>query len=181
MALNTSKRDSIIARRKRVTELRLHRNWTQRQIADACGVSLATINNDLRVLNEAWLADAKLDTDTLRARQLAEIRLVKDWAWLTGREMANMRTILQAITLEAKLTGTIAPPSFSFNFNLSIMQQIVKAAEDSGMSASETYEALMNTFAAQKRRKELSDENRHGKELQMGQEIDAERHDHERR
>ena len=157
MALNTSKRDAITRRRKRVTELRLHRNWTQREIADACGVSAATINNDLRVLNKQWLAEAKQDTETLRARQLAELRLVKDWAWLTGREMVNMRTILHALKLEAQLTGTIVPPSFSFNFNLNIMQQIAKAAEDSGMSASETYEALMNTFAEQKRRKELGD------------------------
>src|SRR5688572_15016027 len=104
MPLNSSRTDRVADRRFRVARRRIQHAETQRQLAAYFHVSVATINNDLKVLDKQWREHAAQDTESHRARQLAEIEEVKRWAWMTAPD--NPRPLIQAIKLEAQITGT---------------------------------------------------------------------------
>lgn len=154
MPYKRTRNDNVQARRERVAKRRIEHAETQRQLAAYFGVSVATINNDLKVLDQQWREHAAQDTATHRARQLAELEHVKRWCWMTAPD--NPRPLIQAIKLDAQITGTLAPPVF--NFNMTFLVQLSKAIQDSGMSDSEAVEAFKELFA-KKRQEALTDEN----------------------
>ena len=143
----SSKRDAIEHRRTQVARRRI-RGESQRAIAQALQVSLGTINRDLKALDARWRKNADLDIGTHRARQLAEIDEIKRWAYLQVADPRAMRALLMAIKLEAQIIGTLQPPSFVLN--LAFFTQLVKAAEASGLTPGEAFEAMFQTLAKQK-------------------------------
>jgi hypothetical protein len=158
--------------------MRIEQNKTQREIAAYLGVSLGTVNRDIQVLNAHWREQASLDTQTLRAQQLAEIHQVKQYAWMIAPD--NLHTLLKALRLEAQITGTILPPVF--NFNVSVLVELARTIEQTGMTAGDAFEAITQEAARRKQREALGNgQAADGERVQMGQEIDAERHDHEGR
>ncbi len=103
MSLNTSKSIAIAARRREVARLRLQ-GLTLREIQAKVGCSLGTVHADLEALETDWRAQAEADILDWKALQLAELREVKRVAWENGR----LAIVLQALKLEAELTGTKA-------------------------------------------------------------------------
>lgn len=155
MALNSSKRNAIEARRSEVAKLRF-KGKTQREIAVWLHTSLTTVNRDLKVLDRRWRQAADEAVATHRARQLAEISNIKKTVWLQAPEPATMRVMLQAIKLEAQIIGTLQPPSFIIN--LAVITQLVKAIEDSGLTPGDAFETMFKSLAAQKQERELGSE-----------------------
>lgn len=169
MALNSSKRERISSRRERVAKRRIQFSESQRELAAYFNVSVATINNDLKVLDAEWRRKAAQDTETLRAQQLAEIDQVKRIAWIQGYQFPAMKIILQAVKLEAQITGTLAPPSLVFN--MTILVQLAKAIQDSGMSTGDALEAMFQAFAQKKQQEGTGDEAQAHAGSQTGQEL----------
>ena len=67
--------------------------------------SLPTIMSDLTEIERTWKAQATQDMAEYMALQLAELRELRRVAWQSG----DLGEIRQAIQLEAKLLGTLAP------------------------------------------------------------------------
>lgn len=154
MSLNTSKRDAIEYRRSQVAKKRLL-GWTQRQLADHFDVSAATINSDLKALDKRWREAADIDVAEHRGRQLGAIHELKKILWLQIYGEKAQLVYLQALKLEAQITGTIAAPSFTFNVN--VLMPIVRAIEASGLppeQAGEAFEAWFRQYAAQQQQQE---------------------------
>lgn len=78
---------------------------TERAIAQSLGVSVGTVNADLKALRQAWSAHAEADIAEHRARMLAEIEAVKKAGW----EDKDLDVILKGLAQEAKLLGADAP------------------------------------------------------------------------
>jgi len=116
MALNTSKSAILDKRRRRVAALRL-RGLTQREIVNGLSeadmlnpktgrpYSVATVNHDLKVIQEGWREEATQDIAEHVARILAELHEVKRAAW---SEKA-FGDILRAIEKECKILGIDSP------------------------------------------------------------------------
>ena len=123
MALNTSNRDMVIKRREMVAQLRA-RGLTQREIVEALprpnklangtivpGItkpngdpySLATVNADLKALQDEWREQARQDTDLVMGELLAELRQVKRAAWAEK----NHKLVRQVIMDEMQAYGLI--------------------------------------------------------------------------
>ena len=157
MALNSSKRKIMEMRRAQVAD-KLRAGWVQREIALSLGVSLGTINNDVRVITEHWRAASDVDTATFRAQQLSDVRAIKARAWRAGGQGGSkeyLRILLQAIKLEAQITGTVAPPSFTFNF--AVLMPIIKAIESSGVppeQAGAAFEAWFKQYVDERQQQE---------------------------
>ncbi len=123
MPLNTAKKEIALKRRETVAQLRA-RGLTQREIVEALprpnklpngslvpGItkpdgtpfSLATINADLKALQEEWREQARLDTDQIMGELLAELRQVKRAAWAEK----NHKLVRQVIMDEMQAYGLI--------------------------------------------------------------------------
>ena len=63
--------------RREEVERRYLRYEKPAEIADALGISLATVRADIRVVERGWVAQAEQDLTTVRARLLAELRELK--------------------------------------------------------------------------------------------------------
>jgi hypothetical protein len=72
MGLNKSGRLAIAERRAKVASLYLLHH-TQRQIAEALGCSLGTVNSDLKAVEADWKERAALDLQARKAEELAGI------------------------------------------------------------------------------------------------------------
>ena len=124
-------------RRQIIARLRL-RGLTQREIVDALhqqgrGVSIATVNRDLKVVHEQWRSHARQDIATHKARQLAELNELKRAAW----QAKDYRLALSVLREEIALLGTDAPVKILWQQELKeqgvrtgdLFEQLVQMAE----------------------------------------------------
>lgn len=160
MALNGSKKVFMEWRRQQVAD-RLRAGTSQRAIAGQLGVSVATINHDVRILNARWREAANVDTAAHRARQLADIERIKAALWRSGAlsgSAPQIRVLLQAIKLEAQITGVLAAPSFTLN--VTVVNALEKAIAESGIppeSVGEAFEDYFKGWAAERQMQEQTD------------------------
>lgn len=164
MATNKSRLKSIEIRRGLVVDA-MRAGFTQREIAAQRGVSVATINSDIRAITERWRERADVGMETHRANQLAQIYSIKQRAWRAGGNSGSekyLRVLLQAIRLEAQITGTVAPPTFNFNF--AVLMPIINALEKSGVppqEAGEAFAAWMQQYAQERQQQGVQLEDNH--------------------
>jgi hypothetical protein len=85
MGLNKSGRLAIAQRREKVASLYLLHH-TQRQIAEALGCSLGTVNSDLKAVEADWKERAVLDLQARKAEELARINHVERGYWEAWEE-----------------------------------------------------------------------------------------------
>jgi hypothetical protein len=145
MALNTSVKDNAVARREKVAKLRL-RGLSQAAIADALNVSVGTINRDLKILLAQWREAAQVSIADHLAQQVAELREVRRVAWAEK----DLRTVLRAVETEAKLVGTMRPPTIQINVPLVLIEQAVHAIEEIGADPAAVFQELIKEAAAEK-------------------------------
>jgi hypothetical protein len=90
---------AIRERRHKVAQ-RYVRGQAQWEIAQAFEVDPATISRDLKAIQAEWLAQAVMDMDAVKARELAKIDAVEVEAWKAwGKSQEN------AETLRARMRG----------------------------------------------------------------------------
>lgn len=117
MARNTVSNAAIIEQRRSVVAgLRL-RNASIRQIVETLprmgivnprtgkAYAIGTIHSDLEAVEAAWRDESVAAIDTLRGRQLAEIREARTEAW----KAKDLTQVARLIKLEMDLLGTAAP------------------------------------------------------------------------
>ena len=103
-------------RRRKVAALRLRKlslREIEKKLAEEGVVNpntgkpwgLGTIARDMEALEHQWRREAAADVAQLKALELAEINEVKRSCWGLGRP----DLVLDAIALEAKIGGTLAP------------------------------------------------------------------------
>ena len=111
--MNTSKQDEITARRNQVATLRLA-HLTQAEIAARVGVSVGTVNADLKAIREAWQERARTSIDEWVGEELAKLdRLERSLMPLAlqGQATAAER-VLSVMDRRAKLLGLNKPERF---------------------------------------------------------------------
>ena len=111
--MNTSKQDEITARRNQVATLRLA-HLTQAEIAARVGVSVGTVNADLKAIRDAWQERARTSIDEWVGEELAKLdRLERSLMPLAlqGQATAADR-VLSVMDRRAKLLGLNKPERF---------------------------------------------------------------------
>jgi hypothetical protein len=107
VTLNNSNRTKIDVRRRRVAEMRL-RHLTQREIAeelqktDTPG-SVATVNRDIKHLEQQWKAEAVRDTGILKGNHVAELREARRTAWQGRNGKPELFYIMKGLEQEARV------------------------------------------------------------------------------
>lgn len=106
---------SIAERRHRVARL-CARKLTQREIARTLGISQATVSRDVGEIEKQWMAEARAELDSHRARELSELQAMeRDLATIAAtdpdpsvkiRAMAERRQVKARI---ASMIGLDAP------------------------------------------------------------------------
>lgn len=107
MALNNSNRTKLGLRRRRVAHLRL-RHLTQREIADELSntdtpASIATVNRDIKHLEQQWKQESMRDTGTLKGNHVAELRETRRVAWEGKDGRPQLFYVLKALEQEARV------------------------------------------------------------------------------
>lgn len=111
--MNTSKQDEITARRNQVATLRLA-HLTQAEIAARVGVSVGTVNADLKAIREAWQERSRTSIEEWVGEELAKLdRLERSLMPLAlqGQATAADR-VLSVMDRRAKLLGLNKPERF---------------------------------------------------------------------
>jgi hypothetical protein len=146
---------TIEKRRELVAQLRL-RHYSQREIAAALEkagflnprthkpYTHATVASDIDALMADWRRAASVDTKIHVAQQFAEINEIKREAW----KAKDLRTLLKALELEGKITGTVKPPTINISVPLVLVEQTVHAIEAIGANATEVFEQIIAEAAA---------------------------------
>jgi len=110
VARGTAKKDQIAQRRHLVATMRLA-HLTQQEIADRLGVSVGTINADLKAVREEWAERRRETYDDLVAEELAKLdrleRALLPLA-LQGQGPASDR-VLSIMDRRARLLGLDRP------------------------------------------------------------------------
>jgi hypothetical protein len=117
MTLNKWAGTRIEQRRQHVAELRLRglsMAGVAETLAEEYGIvnprskkpyTAVTVHNDLKVIHARWKESAERDIAEHKARQAAELELVKKAAW----EKGDYEGVRRALETEMKLLGTKAP------------------------------------------------------------------------
>lgn len=111
--MNTSKSDEITARRNQVATLRLA-HLTQGEIASRVGVSIGTVNADLKAIRDVWQERARTSIEEWVGEELAKLdRLERSLMPLAlqGQATAADR-VLSVMDRRAKLLGLNKPERF---------------------------------------------------------------------
>lgn len=111
--MNTSKSDEITARRNQVATLRLA-HLTQAEIASRVGVSIGTVNADLKAIRDVWQERARTSIEEWVGEELAKLdRLERSLMPLAlqGQATAADR-VLSVMDRRAKLLGLNKPERF---------------------------------------------------------------------
>src|SRR5215470_12294572 len=95
---------AILERRKNVAA-RYVRGQTQWEIARAFEVTQATISGDLKAIRAEWLAQAVLDMEAIKARELAKVDETERNAW-----KAWHRSCRNAETVKVRSVKMPSPP-----------------------------------------------------------------------
>lgn len=141
MALNNSRHAVMLQRRKQVADKRVM-GLTQREIASFLRVSVGTVNRDLKAIHKEWQQAAQVTIADHRTKQLAELTLVKRWAWLN----VDFKTVIAALRLEAYITGTLKAPGI--NINIALVSQLCEVMESKGVNPSEVFNDMMQEYAS---------------------------------
>lgn len=143
MALNSSGKDSIQARREQVANLRLQ-GKTQREIAEKLNISAATVNRDLAALVADWQQRAGAALDHHIGRQYAELEQIKRAAWAED----DLKSVLKALEVEIKLLGTAQPSVLELRgADSRALADLLEALKRQGMSAGDVFAAMLNEIA----------------------------------
>ena len=80
MARNTSKKFQKLHQKQQIAALRLQ-GYSQERIADELGLNQATISRSLSAIEAGWRETLNLDTDAIKAEQLAKLKHLETEAW----------------------------------------------------------------------------------------------------
>jgi len=146
MALNTAARDRILERRERVAKLRVM-GKSQRAIAAIIGVDVATINHDLRAIEDQWRANATATIAEHRANQLATAEAVKQAAWKNGDD-PDLKIVLDANAQGMKLIGTEAAQTLNVITQDGLQAELAKYVDAfrAALEGEPNAEAIMAKF-----------------------------------
>lgn len=140
MSLNSSKKAAIEFRRTRVAEQRIF-GRTQREIAGMVGVSLGTVNRDLKIIDARWRAESTRTVADHASRQLAEIARIKKFCWLNW----DVRSLLAALRLEAYITGTIQAPGI--HINIALVNRLSEIMTAKGLDPADEFARMLQSYA----------------------------------
>lgn len=140
MSLNTSQKEAIEFRRTRIAEHRIF-GRTQREIAGMVGVSLGTVNRDLKIIEARWRAESTRTVADHAASQLAEIARIKKFCWMSW----DMKTLLAALRLEAYITGTIKAPGI--HINIALINRLSEIMTSKGLDPADEFTRMLQDYA----------------------------------
>lgn len=102
--MQTARKKTELADRRKDVATRYLRGEQQAEIAGALGVDIATISRDLATLRSLWLESAVRDFDAARAQELAKIDAVEREYWEAWeRSKQNKEISTQEIGADKKV------------------------------------------------------------------------------
>lgn len=110
----------------------------QRDLATELGVSLGTINGDLKWLHQQWRERASEDIEAARGRDLDRLDhlLAALWPAAAAGALKAIDRVLACLTLRARLLGTTAPREV----RIDLTSHIRTIAAASGLAEAEVLE-----------------------------------------
>lgn len=140
MAKNRAvEQQQIQERRREVARLRLAGVRNQRELADRIGVSLGTINGDIRAINKQIDADTISDTTEAKRTDLArtEALIVALWPSAMNGKAHVVDRIVSLMQHKAKLLGLNAPEKREDTHRIEVMTMVEGIAESAGLNPEE--------------------------------------------
>ena len=150
MAKKLNRETAIAERRRKVADAYIA-GQTQTAIAESLGVNQSTVSRDINSLLEQWRAEHVHTIDQMVAKQLEELRKIREQAWRRWNDTMEqnwMKTIIDVQDREAKLLGLYAPTRSEVG--LSIPPDVMMMAQQLGISKQDIvreFEALIRAEA----------------------------------
>lgn len=133
-------KNTMAFRRKQVAALLESGDVTQRDIADAIGVSTSTVNRDIAALREEWRQESVDSIDTVMVTDLhrLEVALSSVWLRVVAGELYAVDRFLKIVELRAKLLGYEPPKRVAIDATGHIsLVEVVLATDEEGVITAE--------------------------------------------
>lgn len=129
---HVQRQQQVTERRREVARLRLAGVRDQRELAARLGVSLGTINSDIKAINQQWERETTLDIDAEKRIDLARIEalIVVLWPLALAGKAHVVDRIVSLMQHKAKLLGLEAPQKQDLNLTHIVREYVGINPED---------------------------------------------------